>query len=193
MKRTLYRRANSQFCVLALIGIFQLVLSLSSVEADTNDAINLRNVIVAKCIALYQPVSVVLTNYSIISVTTNGSALAVYASNVCGTGTTGLFSYAFATNTALPSDVQCVSNNLSYFSVDFQNGQLMAYREYTNGIPSGVYIDFYSNGQAKLMSSLSNGCLVGSDYYFDVSGFITNVVVYTNPVALLPSLVCPQH
>ena len=66
-----------------------------------------------------------------------------------------------------------------FFNTDFQDGTLMDYAYYVNGLQDGVEVDFYPSGAVQSYRVYDKGKVVGKSYEWYENGMIKKVVDYT--------------
>ena len=66
-----------------------------------------------------------------------------------------------------------------FFNTDFQDGTLMDYVYYVNGLQDGADVDFYPSGALQSYRVYDNGKAVGKSYEWYENGMIKKVVDYS--------------
>lgn len=58
------------------------------------------------------------------------------------------------------------------------DGQLKKVKQYTRGVPNGIYISYHENGKSKAIGAFKDGTAYGSWSFYSEDGKLTNEIKY---------------
>lgn len=163
-------------------ALFVFALLVQSAMGTTNDVAKVARIVVSNGLALACSADNVKSLYAVCSACTNGMAIDITASNTSGTASNYLFVYNLS-DLSKPSNISISDSTSNGFDYCFdRKGEIGSYQESKGNELNGICVYFYSNGQVRSFCTFSNWYMIGTNYIFDISGNISQVITAIPPI-----------